>query len=308
MSVLGVGGIFFRADDAEALGQWYAEHLGVGAGHAAPGAGPADEHTWTVRGGPLVFAPFPRGTDYWPPDRQVMLNLRVDDLDGLLARLAAAGIEAETRPEWDTPETGCFARIHDPEGNPVELWQEPPPAPVEAPTEDTRVEPPVAGSEVEVLLGFLDYQRQTFARKTAGLSAPQLDQVLTPSGMTLGGMTKHLAYVEDWWCHQVLAGHDAPEPWDTVDWEADADWDWHSARDDDPAALRALHAEALARSADAVDAALALGVGADAVAVGPNGREGLTLRWILVHLVEEYSRHNGHADLLRESVDGVVGE
>ena len=308
MSVLGVGGIFFRADDAEALVQWYAEHLGVGAGHAAPGAGPADEHTWTVRGGPLVFAPFPRDTDYWAPDRQVMLNLRVDDLDGLLARLAAAGIEAETRPEWDTPETGRFARLHDPEGNPVELWQEPPHVPAEAPAEDTRVDPPAAGSEVEVLLGFLDYQRQTFARKTAHLTGPQLDQALPPSTMTLGGLTKHLAYVEDWWCHQVLAGRDAPEPWDTVDWEADADWDWHSARDDEPADLRDLHEAALARSAAAVGAALALGVGAGAVAVGRSGREGLTLRWILVHLIEEYSRHNGHADLLRESVDEVVGE
>ena len=308
MSVLGVGGIFFRSEDAEALSGWYAEHLGVGAGQAAPGAGPADEFSWSVRGGPLVFAPFPADTDYWAADRAVMLNLRVDDLDGLLARLAATGIEAETRPEWDTPETGRFARVHDPEGNPVELWQEPPSAPGPEPAADTRVDPPAAGSEVEVLLGFLDYQRQTFTRKTAGLTAAQLDQVLPPSPMTLGGMTKHLAYVEDWWCHQVLAGHDAPEPWVTVDWGADEDWDWHSASDDDPDALRALHAASLERSAAAVDAALALGTGADAVAVGRSGREGLTLRWILVHLIEEYARHNGHADLIRESVDGVVGE
>lgn len=163
-----------------------------------------------MRGGPLVLAAFPRDTDYWTPDRQVMLNLRVDDLDGLLARLSAAGVAAEVRPEWDTPETGRLARIHDPEGNAVELWQEPSPAPAATAVEDTRVDPPAAGGEVEVLLGFLDYQRQTFARKTAGLTAPQLDQVLPPSAMTLGGLTKHLAYVEDWWCYQVLAGRDAP--------------------------------------------------------------------------------------------------
>jgi len=72
-----------------------------------------------------VFAPFKADTDYFPADRQFMLNFRVDDLDGLMTALTAAGIAVETRAEWDTPETGRFARIADPEGNPIELWQPP---------------------------------------------------------------------------------------------------------------------------------------------------------------------------------------
>lgn len=125
MPVLGVGGIFFRAQDPDALSAWYAERLGVGAGFAAEGAGPADPATWTVVGGPLVFAPFEAGTDYWAAEKQFMLNLRVSDLDGLVAELRGAGVEIVTTPEWDSPEVGRFARLHDPEGNAVELWEPP---------------------------------------------------------------------------------------------------------------------------------------------------------------------------------------
>lgn len=111
--ITGIGGIFFRARDTAALAQWYEQHLGI------PGF-------WGQDAGMTVFAPFKADTDYFPADRQWMINLRVDDLDGLLATLRAAGIAFETRPdEWDSPETGRFARIHDPEGNPIELWQPP---------------------------------------------------------------------------------------------------------------------------------------------------------------------------------------
>ncbi|WEK03837.1 MAG: VOC family protein [Candidatus Devosia phytovorans] len=108
----GIGGVFFRAKDAEALGQWYEIHLGV------PGF-------WTQEAGMTVFAPFKSDSDYFPAERQWMINFRVDDLDALLTDLRASGIAAETRAEWDTPETGRFARIHDPEGNPIELWEAP---------------------------------------------------------------------------------------------------------------------------------------------------------------------------------------
>lgn len=112
---LGIGGLFFRSDDTAALARWYETHLGV------PGF-------WTQEAGLTVFAPFERTSTYFPSDRQFMINLRVDDLDGLLASLAAAGIAAETRPdEWDTAETGRFARVVDPEGNHIELWEPPPP-------------------------------------------------------------------------------------------------------------------------------------------------------------------------------------
>lgn len=110
----GLGGVFFRADDPQALAAWYERHLGV-------------TFPWSQQAGLTVFAPFERDTDYFAADRQFMVNFRVDDLDALIAALAAERIAVETRPdEWDTPETGRFARIHDPEGNPIELWQPPP--------------------------------------------------------------------------------------------------------------------------------------------------------------------------------------
>lgn len=125
MPVLAIGGLFFRARDPDALNAWYREHLGVGAGCAADETGPPDEWSWRTQGGPVVFAPFKQITDYFPADKQFMLNLRVSDLDGLLEQLNAAGVAIQTREEWDSPETGRFARIHDPEGTPIELWEPP---------------------------------------------------------------------------------------------------------------------------------------------------------------------------------------
>jgi predicted enzyme related to lactoylglutathione lyase len=125
MPVLGVGGIFFRAHDPEALTAWYREHLGIGPGCAAEGTGPADEWSWNVQGGPLIFAPFEAGTDYWTTDKQFMLNLRVSELATLVEKLTASGVDVIVKPEWNSPETGRFARIHDPEGNAVELWEPP---------------------------------------------------------------------------------------------------------------------------------------------------------------------------------------
>jgi predicted enzyme related to lactoylglutathione lyase len=125
MPVLGVGGIFFRAKDPDALNAWYRDNLGVGAGCSADDTGPVDEWSWTVQGGPLVFAPFKEDTDYFAADKQFMLNFRVSDLDSLLEQLNASGIEVITKPEWNDPSTGQFARIHDPEGNAIELWEPP---------------------------------------------------------------------------------------------------------------------------------------------------------------------------------------
>lgn len=116
MAAVGIGGFFFRSSDPAALAAWYREHLGVGT---------ADHSPWMQHAGPTVFMPFPRDSGYFPADRSWMLNLRVEGLDALLSRLRAAGIDVVTDPEWDTPETGRFARIHDPEGNPVELWEPP---------------------------------------------------------------------------------------------------------------------------------------------------------------------------------------
>ena len=114
MGVTGIGGFFFRAQDPDGLARWYATHLGVGAG---------DYGAWQAEAGTSIFAPFKADTEYFSADKQWMLNLRVDDLDGLIANLRAAEIEVITKPEWDMPGVGRFARIHDPESNPIELWQ-----------------------------------------------------------------------------------------------------------------------------------------------------------------------------------------
>ncbi|SEM80199.1 hypothetical protein SAMN05192583_1295 [Sphingomonas gellani] len=123
MPVLGIGGLFFRARDPDALTAWYKRHLGVGPGCAAPGAGVADEWTWGVQGGPVAFQPFPADSDYFAADKAWMLNLRVSGLDAMLDDLRAGGVEVITSPDWDQPGVGRFARIHDPEGNAVELWE-----------------------------------------------------------------------------------------------------------------------------------------------------------------------------------------
>ena len=174
-----------------------------------------------------------------------------------------------------------------------------------------RTDPPPAGSETETLVAFLDYHRETLRMKTAGLDAAQLDQRLEPSTITLGGLLKHLAFVEDWWVNQVFADNPAPEPWSAVDWKADGDWEWHTAAQDTPGQLRALYDEAVATSDRIVHEALAHPSALESLSKrtfrrDPSRRH--NLRWILVHLIEEYARHNGHADLIRESVDGSVGE
>ncbi len=122
MPVVGMGGYFFRAKDPEALKTWYRERLGVGGGVGGdPVTGQSNEWVWFHEGGPMVFEPFKADTSYFAADRQAMVNFRVRDLDSLLADLRAAGVEVSREEEMDG--VGRFARIHDPEGNPIELWE-----------------------------------------------------------------------------------------------------------------------------------------------------------------------------------------
>jgi hypothetical protein len=171
-----------------------------------------------------------------------------------------------------------------------------------------RPEPPVAGDELATLVGFLEFHRATLELKTGGLDDAGLRVQLPPTSMTLGGLLKHLSFVEDWWFSVCLHARAPHPPWDGVDWKADPDWDWNSAAADCPEELVAMWREAVVRSRAALHEALA-GAGLDQVArrARPN-RQSPSLRWILVHMIEEYARHNGHADLLRESVDGLTGE
>nr|WP_216645644.1 DinB family protein [Isoptericola halotolerans] len=165
------------------------------------------------------------------------------------------------------------------------------------------------GDETTTLRSFLDYHRDTLRRKTAGLSAEQLRTPLAPSTMTLAGLLKHLAYVESQWFRVVLAGEDPLPPFDAVDWSDDPDWEWHSALGDPAEVLRGLFDTAVASSDEVLEATLATG-GPDALSAreSHHGDGRFSVRWILVHMIEEYARHNGHADLLREALDGETGE
>jgi uncharacterized damage-inducible protein DinB len=174
--------------------------------------------------------------------------------------------------------------------------------------EQGRREPAPQGDEVETLLAFLDYHRDTLAWKCSGLGAAELNSPVGRSTMTLGGLLKHLAYVEDIWLSRRMFGNDPAPPWNTVDWSLDRDWDWHSASADSPDELLSLWQSAVDHSRALVDQALELG-GLDKVAQRTDSQGRLpNLRWIVVHLIEEYARHNGHADLIRESIDGSTGE
>jgi predicted enzyme related to lactoylglutathione lyase len=118
-----MGGFFFRAKDPEKLKAWYRDQLGVGGGMGTGSEGQSNPYCWYHEGGPMVFSPFAADSDYFPADRSAMINLRVRDLAGLLDQLRAAGVEV-TQEHWNT-EAGSFARVHDPEGNPIELWEPP---------------------------------------------------------------------------------------------------------------------------------------------------------------------------------------
>jgi uncharacterized damage-inducible protein DinB len=171
-----------------------------------------------------------------------------------------------------------------------------------------RPEPPLAADEAATLLGFLDYQRATLAWKCAGLGAEALAARTAASTMTLGGLLKHMALVEDAWFSRSLFGREYSGPWAGVDWKLDPDWEWRTAAEDTPEQLRALWQDAVAQARAGTAEALADG-GLDrpaARAFADGSRP--SLRWILCHMIEEYARHNGHADLLREAIDGQTGE
>ncbi|MCU1593129.1 MAG: hypothetical protein JWO12_521 [Frankiales bacterium] len=174
--------------------------------------------------------------------------------------------------------------------------------------EHGRPTPPPAGDELATALGFLDFQRATLRWRCEGLDPDGLRATTAASTMTLGGILKHMALVEENWFSYTLHEREWSQPWAGVDWDADRDWEWHSAAEDSPAGLFALWHAAVERSR--ADVALALergGLDQPATRIWTDGTA-VSLRWILLHMLEEYARHNGHADLLREAVDGVTGE
>ncbi|WP_282826132.1 DinB family protein [Gulosibacter sediminis] len=173
-----------------------------------------------------------------------------------------------------------------------------------------RTEPPFTGDEYETLIGFLGFQRDTLEWKTRSLTDEQLRQTLPPSTMSLGGMLAHLAYVEDNWLAQHVGGS-SNEPWASTDWQADYDADWHLVSTTSGDELRELWRASVNASCAVINhvtGELGRAAALDSSYEVWKGEELVSLRWILVHLIEEYARHNGHADLIRESIDGETGE
>ena len=251
----------------------------------------------------LSFQKVPEGKNV---KNRVHLDLDVEDLE--TAVKTAVGLGARVVGDVIEEPTNWFQVMLDIEGNEFCFILRKNRAPEDRVIDDVgRPEPPVGAGEIETLLGFLDYQRSTLEWKTRGLDAAGLTQRVSPSSMTLGGILKHLAWVEDHWFSYFLFNVDRSEPWKSVDWSADQNWEWNSASSDSPEDLRALWTAACERSRENVRSVISAGLGQRAVRTWPNG-ESPSLRWIIVHMIEEYARHNGHADYLRESVDGETGE
>lgn len=165
---------------------------------------------------------------------------------------------------------------------------------------------PKTGGERETLVAFLDFQRAVMIDKASGLTQEQWGQRLEPSTMTLGGMIYHLTVVEESWFADVFAGLGLGEPWASVDWEADRDWEWNVAPTMDPVDVLAAYRRAIKRSNEIATSADELEQ--LSAKTGDDQGEHWSLRWILIHMIEETARHAGHADLIRESIDGEVGD
>lgn len=165
-----------------------------------------------------------------------------------------------------------------------------------------RPDPPLDGSEKDMLLGFLNWNRQTFLCKLDGLDDEQLRRAHEPSGMSLLGMMKHLTDAELMWFRTVFAGEDLTGHWD----EKDPATFWRIEPDETTAQIVDGYRREIARA----NALIAPdGVTMNMPVRNPmTGQESMILRWVIVHMIEETGRHNGHADLMREAIDGQTGE
>jgi hypothetical protein len=169
-----------------------------------------------------------------------------------------------------------------------------------------RIDPARDGDERTMLRGTLELQRAITLSKLDGLSDEQVAQPHPPSDLTLSGMIKHLALVEDHWFQHNFAGQPLVEPWASVDWDDEPDWEFHTASSEPAAELRAQYLASIARSNAIFDAAPSLD---DMSApTGQDEPKPFNLRWVTIHMIEETARHAGHADLIREAIDGSVEE
>jgi hypothetical protein len=168
------------------------------------------------------------------------------------------------------------------------------------PAADARVDPPREGGERETLLAFLEWHRETFLLKCTGVPPERLsDKSIEPSGLSLHGIRRHLAGVERWWFQRQFAGRREVPLLYYTDEDPNQDFDDLGG---DPAEVLAVWRAECERSREIVAAAPSL----EATGTTEQGRT-ITLRWVLLHTIAEYARHNGHADLLRERIDGATG-
>jgi hypothetical protein len=173
-------------------------------------------------------------------------------------------------------------------------------------TDDYPWEPPLAGTEAEQLVAALDRLRTTFRFKADDLDEAGLAFRPGVTDMSLGGLLKHLALIEDYYSTTKLHGTPPGEPWESA--PPEDDWEFTSAASDSPATLYSLWDGAVARSRERLAAAIADGGLDRPVHAGSEDGHPASLRRLVCDLIEEYGRHTGHADLIRESVDGRIGE
>ena len=168
--------------------------------------------------------------------------------------------------------------------------------------------PQATPTEAESLLAVLERNRRTFAWKTSGLDENGARATTAASTMTLGGLVKHMALVEADWLAVKLAGREYGPPWEAVDFDADPDWEWRTGALDSQDEVYALWRSAVGRSRQLVTTVIEeRGLDGPASFTWSDGRTP-TVRAMLLDMIEEYARHTGHADILREAVDGRVGE
>ena len=169
-----------------------------------------------------------------------------------------------------------------------------------------RVDPQLASDERTMLLEFLDFHRATLVQKVTGLTQAQLAaRPVSTSSLTLAGLVKHHALNEDTWFSRRFAGLPELEPWASAPFDADPDWEFTTAPAESPESLVVLYEAACERSRAAIAHSSFDDLSAEA---DRGGVEHFTLRWIVLHMIEETARHNGHVDLMREAIDGTTGE
>ena len=166
-------------------------------------------------------------------------------------------------------------------------------------------DPSNAPNERRGLEEFVEYFRQVVRRKVDGLTPEQLDHTVASSSLTIGGILRHLTLVEESWFVEVLQGRELGEPWSGVDWASDRDWDFESASGMTADELLADHEHACEKSREILAEVADLDTLTER---GNRDGEKFNVRWILIHLIEEYARHAGHADILREDIDGEIGD